>query len=244
MKTIFWIGDSTCQQNSIATYPQTGIAQMFDRYVKRCEVVISNHALNGRSTKSFLDEGRFECVREAMREGDYLFIQFGHNDEKQEDATRYCAPDGAYADNLALFIRAAREKGAKPVLITPLCRRLFPGNTEAYRHTMYAASCRRVAERMDVPCIDLTAMSEQAVASAGESSKAYYMNLPAGMYANYPDGQTDNTHLQPLGAMVFGGLIARALLELGGEYAQLIEEEAAVSMRTGSVVDAAAARER
>ena len=93
MTTIFWAGDSTVKQNSIVTYPQTGIGQMMCRYTKLHEVHIENYAENGRSTKQFMDEGRLAVIYDRIREGDYLFIQFGHNDEKIADPARYTDPD-------------------------------------------------------------------------------------------------------------------------------------------------------
>lgn len=223
MITIFWAGDSTVKQNSILTYPQTGIGQLFDRYIKRCEVQIENHAENGRSTKQFLDEGRLAPICERMQPGDFLFIQFGHNDSKIEDPARYAAPDGEYAANLERFVNAARSKGATPVLITPLARRLF--HDPRMSHAPYAESMKRTAKRLDVALVDLNAMSEQLVDELGEGAKAYYMNLPAGEYKHYPDGLTDNTHLRPEGALAFGALIAKGLYELGGAYAALLSEE-------------------
>ena len=223
MTTIFWAGDSTVKRNSMLTYPQTGIGQVFDRYVKWVDVQIENHAENGRSTKQFLDEGRLVPIYDRMQQGDFLFIQFGHNDEKINDPARYADPDGQYAANLEKFVNAARNKGAIPVLITPLTRRLF--REPNMSHEAWAQSMRRTAKRLDVALIDLTAMSEKLVGEMGDAAKAYYMNLPAGVYPHYPDGLTDNTHLTPDGALAFGGLIARGLYELGGVYAALLSEE-------------------
>ena len=223
MTTIFWAGDSTVKQNSILTYPQTGIGQVFDRYTKRTEVQIENHAENGRSTKQFLDEGRLVPIYDRMQPGDFLFIQFGHNDAKIEDPARYTDPDGEYAENLERFVNAARNKGATPVLITPLARRLF--REPHMSHAPYANSMKRVAEKLGVALIDLNAMSEALVDELGEQAKDYYMNLPAGAYPHYPDGLVDNTHLKPDGAMAFGALIAKGLHELGGAYAALLCKE-------------------
>lgn len=225
MKTIYWAGDSTVKQNTMASYPQTGIGQGFDRYVRRGEVAISNHAENGRSTKQFLDEGRLVPIYDAMKAGDFLFIQFGHNDEKDNDPSRYAAADTDFAANLEKFVNAARNKGAIPVIITPLTRRTYRDPNMAYRHDAWAASARRTAARLDAALVDLTSMSEKLVDEMGEDAKMLYMHVPAGVYPAFPDGMTDNTHLQPLGAAVFAGLIARGLYELGGVYAELICEE-------------------
>lgn len=232
MTTIFWAGDSTVKQNSIATYPQTGIGQEFDRYIRHPDVVLQNHAENGRSTKSFIDEGRLAAIEDRIGAGDFLFIQFGHNDEKAEDPARYTDPDTTFPAYLERFVFAARSRGAHPVIITPLTRynRHAPG--ASYRHDRWAAAARETARRLDVPLIDLTAMSERLVDELGETARRnYYMNLPSGLYPNYPNGQADNTHLQPEGARVFGGLIARALYELGGIHAGLLCPEYADWLR-------------
>lgn len=222
MPTIFWAGDSTVRQNSIATYPQTGIGQGMSRYL-RPDVRMENHAENGRSTKSFLDEGRLEPIAERIMAGDFLFIQFGHNDEKPEDPTRYADPETGFPENLERFVNVARSKGAYPVIITPVTRynRNAPG--ARYRHDLWAASARRTAQKLGAALIDLTAMSEKLVDALGEQARTrFYMNLPAGVYPNYPDGQADNTHLQPEGAVTFAGLIAQGLYKLGGAYAALL----------------------
>lgn len=226
MITIYWAGDSTVKQNSIATYPQTGIGQEFERYVKRCEVRVENHAENGRSTKSFIDEGRLAPIYDRITKGDFLFIQFGHNDEKAEDASRYADPERTFPDNLEKFVNVARNKGATPVLITPVTRFHKGDASEQYRHIRWAEAMKKTGERLGVAVIDLTSASEQLILRMGGAAQtAYYMNLPAGVYPHFPNGQKDNTHLQPAGAAAFGGLIARELKKLGGAYADLLCDE-------------------
>ncbi len=226
MITIFWAGDSTVKQNSILTYPQTGIGQAFNRYVKRDAVRVENHAENGRSTKQFIDEGRLAVIYDRMTEGDFLFIQFGHNDEKIADPARYADPDGEFAANLERFVNAAQGKRATPVLITPLTREGFQSPDASFRHGPWAESMRRTAKRLGVALVDLTAMSEALVEQLDEASRErLYMHLPAGAYPYYPEGKEDGTHLQTLGALVFGGLIARGLYALGGPYEALLDDE-------------------
>ena len=223
MVTIFWAGDSTVKQNSIATYPQTGIGQMFHRYVKNMQVQIENYAENGRSTKSFIDEGRMAVIYDRIRKDDFLFIQFGHNDEKPEDPLRYADPETDFPVNLEKFVNVARNKGAIPVFITPLTRWDRNNPNAKYRHDQWAASYRRTAERLGVALIDLTKMSEELVDALGEKARTdFYMNIPAGVYPAYPNGLKDGTHLQPLGAMTFAGLIAKGLYDLGGAYRALL----------------------
>ena len=234
MTTIFWAGDSTVKQNSIATYPQTGIGQVFDRYTAPFRVLIDNCAENGRSTKSFMDEGRLDDIDMRIREGDFLFIQFGHNDEKVNDPSRYTDPEGAFRENLARFVHVARKHDAMPVLITPLTRFNYRDPAAAFRHDRWAAAIRETADALNAALIDLTSLSEQLVDEMGQEAQTrLYMNLPAGRYAAYPEGLKDNTHLQPMGAMVFGGLIARGLMMLGEPYAGLLSEETRQWLKDG-----------
>ena len=158
---IFWIGDSTVQFNNISTWPQCGMGQVLDLYV-RPGIAVYDHARNGRSTKSFYDEGLWAPVEAALCPGDLLLMQFGHNDEKSEDPTRYAAPD-QFAANLLAYAHAAQAKGALPVLITPLVRRRFEGGTLVPTHGAYPDAVRLLAAREDLPLIDLSAASAKPV---------------------------------------------------------------------------------
>ena len=124
-------------------------------------VTVFSHAKNGRSTKSFLDEGRFDAVERALLPGDFLFIQFGHNDAKADPA-RQTDPDTTFRENLMRFVDAARAAGAYPVLITPIARRLFDdqGNFRPGSHGPYPEAIRQVGAQAGVPVIDLTAVTE------------------------------------------------------------------------------------
>lgn len=209
--TIHYIGDSTVQHNSIHTYPQTGMSQALGLYL-RTDVQIISYAKNGRSTKSFLDEGRFVPVREAMQPGDFLFVQFGHNDEK-DDPLRHTDPFGSFQQNLRLFVAAAREKGAYPVLLTPIARRLFDeqGAFRPGSHGQYPGAVLQVAREENVAAIDLTTMSEQYLAQLGDAPSKPLFVWPK-----------DNTHLKYEGAVVMCGFLAKGLEALGGKYAQLL----------------------
>jgi lysophospholipase L1-like esterase len=226
MNVIYWAGDSTVQTNSFLTYPQTGIGQEMGRYLKR-NIRIENHARNGRSTKSFLDEGRFDVIADRISAGDFLFIQFGHNDEKKEDPARFTEPGTAYKENLKFMADAAFKKGAFPVLITPLERRKFTeGKLTACAHEPYVKAMKELAEKEGIPLIDLNAMSREALEKAGpEESLGWYMHLPSGKYAAYPEGKEDDTHLQVSGAFFYAGLVAEGLKKLGCRYAGLLAED-------------------
>ena len=225
MARIYYAADSIVAQKNIFTYPETGIGQMLPLYLKR-SVHLQNHAENGRSTKSFIDESRLAAIYNDIRQGDFLFIQFGHNDEKAADPNRYTEAYGDYQVNLEKFVNVARNRGAYPVLITPLCRRQFDEKGILLdTHGEYPEAMRQVAKRLEVPLIDLCALSFEAVKKAGdEASKKWFMNLPEGQYPNYPNGKEDNSHLCPEGAMYFAGMIAGDLKKLGGIYADLLLE--------------------
>ncbi|MCM1182458.1 MAG: rhamnogalacturonan acetylesterase [Roseburia sp.] len=233
MKTrIFWASDSTVQTNKIFTYPQTGIGQVLPLYLKD-DVLVVNRARNGRSTKSFIADGRLAKIEEEIGEGDFLFIQFGHNDEKKDDPARYTEPFSTFMENLEIYICVARVHGAHPVLITPLERRCFVDEKQlgSGDHSEYVAAIKQTAEKNKVALIDLYSMSRAALKNAGEAaSRKWYMNFDAGIYDNYPEGKDDNTHLRFEGAVMYAGLIAKGLEELGGIYRELLtskeEEEA------------------
>lgn len=229
MATIFWAGDSTVQYNDITTYPQTGIGQVFHLFLKP-EIKIENHAKNGRSTRDFIDESRLAVIYDRITEGDFLFIQFGHNDEKKENPARYTEPFSDYMTNLEKFVNVARNKKAYPVLITPLERRgafVDDWKLGESMHKDYVEAMKRTAKNLDVPLVDLFSMSRAELERVGaEASKAWYMHIPAGKYPHFPDGlSTDNTHLQYAGAVVFGGCVARGIKELGGIYKDLLLDE-------------------
>ena len=213
MNKIFWAADSTVQTNDFTTYPQTGIGQVFPLFVKN-EYQIVNHA------KNFIDEGRLQRIDEEIGAGDFLFIQFGHNDEKKEDPTRYTEPFSTYMENLETFIRVARDHSAYPVLITPLERRCFMDDSD------YVAAMKQTAEKNNVPLVDLYSMSRMELKRAGEkNSRRWYMFFPEGEYKNHPEKSEDNTHLRYDGAVNFASLIAKGLKEIGGIYAEMLLDD-------------------
>lgn len=224
MNKIFWAGDSTVQTNDYTTYPQNGIGQVFSIFLRE-GYSVCNHAKNGRSTKSFIDEGRLETIKEQIGEGDFLFIQFGHNDEKIQDPARYTEPHTSFIDNLGLFIRTARDRGAYPLLITPLERRCFTDEKHLGpgEHLEYVKGMKEAAEKFQVPLVDLYTKSRRELEKAGEErSRGWYMYFPAGYYPEHPAESKDNTHLRHDGAAHFAGLIAEGLRELGGIYAEML----------------------
>ena len=169
MQRIIYLGDSTVTWNHISTYPQTGLSQGLLWYVKD-DVFVRSFAINGRSTKSFIDQGRLDAAKEYIQAGDFVFIQFGHNDQKQSDPLRYAEPYGAYQDNLKLMADIAREKGAYPVIISSVARRLFDnkGNFLPGSHGEYPKAAEELAKRENIPFIELTKKSEEYLTKLGD----------------------------------------------------------------------------
>lgn len=195
MATIFWAGDSTVQYNDILTFPQTGIGQVMNLFLKP-EVRVENHAKNGRSTKSFIDESRLTPIYDKITAGDFLFIQFGHNDEKKNDPQRYTDPYSDYMVNLEKFVNAARNKGAWPVFITPLERRCFidEEHLDIGEHTDYVAAMKQTAENLNVPLIDLYSMSRAEMRKAGAEKNQRMVYASAGRCLSVPYGRADRQY--------------------------------------------------
>lgn len=197
---VFMIGDSTMADKSPEAEPERGWGQALPAFFSDA-VKISNHAANGRSSKSFLDEGRWQVVVAGLQPGDYVLIQFGHNDQKPDPA-RHADAHTVYKDNLQKFVLDTRAKGATPVLCTSIVRRKFDGHgILADTHGEYPEAVRQVARQLDVPLLDLHSRTERLVQELGpEKSKILYLHVARGVYANRPDGIEDDTHLCPEGA--------------------------------------------
>lgn len=224
---IFWAGDSTVKQNNYTSFPQTGIGQAFERFIKH-SIHIENYAQNGRSTKSFIDEGRLEPIEKRISKGDFLFVQFGHNDEKIQDPARYTTSFGTYQENLLKFINVARSKGAYPVLITPLYRRKFNEDGKTLvegTHQDYPDAMIDLGKRENVPVIDLCLLSKKLIEQYGdEATKHWFMHVEPGIYPYCPDGKEDDTHLQYEGAFRFAQIIAEEIGKLGAPYSDILIE--------------------
>ncbi|MGO8836599.1 MAG: rhamnogalacturonan acetylesterase [Limisphaerales bacterium] len=200
--TIFMVGDSTMADKPvIPANPERGWGQILPMYFQD-NVRIENHAVNGRSSKSFIDQDRWATVTNRLRPGDYVIIQFGHNDEKKNDATRYTEPFGSFKANLARFIRDSRVLRATPILATPVARRKFDANGGPVdTHGDYVAAVRQLAQEQQTPLLDLNRDSTELLARLGpESSKRLYDWIPAGEFERDPKGLSDDTHFNAYGA--------------------------------------------
>jgi lysophospholipase L1-like esterase len=200
--TVHMIGDSTMANKPvIPANPERGWGQMFQLYFKD-SVRVENYAQNGRSSKSFIAEGRWDKVRSALQPGDFVIIQFGHNDEKTNDVKRGTAPFGEYTTNLVRFIRETREHKANPILATPTARRKFDeSGTLTNSHGAYPEAVRKVAAAEKVPLLELTTATEKLLQQLGpESSKRWFDWIPAGEFAADAKKLEDDTHFNAYGA--------------------------------------------
>lgn len=199
--TIFIAGDSTAANKTADRRPETGWGEMLQQYFDPAKVRIDNRALNGRSTKSFIAEGKWTALIESVKKGDFVFIQFGHNDQSKDKGERYTPPED-FKKNLIKFVEEVRAKRANPVLMTPVMRRRFDKEGKFYdTHGEYPGYIRAVAADLNVPLIDMQRKSEAVIIKYGvEGSKKLFLQLAAGENPNYPNGIEDNTHFSPLGA--------------------------------------------
>jgi len=196
---VWLIGDSTMANKEITAYPETGWGMPFTHFFDST-VEVDNRAKNGRSTKSFMAEGLWKPVVDNLQEGDYVLIQFGHNDEVKTKAT-YTTED-EFVNNLRQYVNETRMKKAIPVLITPVARRKFDstGMLED-THKVYSALVRAVALKDHVSLIDLDQKSQALLKQYGPDASKYLFNyLDAGEHPNYPEGRKDDTHFSELGA--------------------------------------------
>ena len=200
--TIYLAGDSTMAQKADDKRPETGWGEKLQQYFDAKKVVIDNRAQNGRSTKSFIDEGRWQKIVDDLKAGDYVFIEFGHNDEKSDKPAVYAAANTEYRNNLIKFVTEVRAKKAFPVLLTPVMRRKFDdGGNFVDTHGEYPEAVRKVAAELKVPLIDMHRLSEKVLKDLGEEkSRSLFLQLKAGENPNYPNGVEDNTHFNPTGA--------------------------------------------
>lgn len=197
---IWLIGDSTMSVKEKKAYPETGWGMPFVNFWDST-VTIDNRARNGRSSKSFISEKLWQPVFDHLNEGDYVFIQFGHNDESKEKGERYSNPD-EFKANLLKYVTESRSKKALPVLVTPVARRKFDDAGQIKEtHGEYPALVKQVAAENNVPCIDLNEKTKVLLQQFGPDASKYLFNyLSPGEHPNYPTGLSDDTHFNELGA--------------------------------------------
>jgi lysophospholipase L1-like esterase len=210
-------GDSTMADKPLdPPNPERGWGQAL-RELMRDPGRLVHHAVNGRSTKSFRDEGRWARLLEQLEPGDVVIIQFGHNDQKVEDPTRYAAPETDYRDNLRRFVAEVRERRGVPILATSVVRRRFDAAAQLVPTLgAYPATARAVAAELSVPLLDLERATHALVQGQGpEASKRLYLWVRPGAYTRCPQGCEDDTHFSAAGAHAVAELAAQALRAQG-----------------------------
>ena len=221
---LYLAGDSTMAQKLPAKRPETGWGEMLSKFFQDRAVIIDNRAQNGRSTRTFISEGRWQAIVDALKPGDYVFIQFGHNDESKEKVDRY-TPPADYRNNLIKFVSEVRAKKATPVLLTPVRRRRFDKDRRLQdTHGEYPDIVRSVATEYKVALIDMHRGSGAVLNQYGvERSRELFLQLKPGENPNYPNGIEDNTHFNPLGAEVMAGLAADGIRRKVVGHAKLLK---------------------
>jgi lysophospholipase L1-like esterase len=211
--TIYLAGDSTMAPKEATARPETGWGERLQLHFDSTQVRIDNRARNGRSSKSFITEGLWKRIADSLQAGDYVFIQFGHNDESPDKGPdRYTTP-AEYRANLLRMVADARAKGAKPVLLTSVSRRKFDkaGKT-VDTHGEYPGVVRALAAEQHVPLLELLAATDSLLARFGpDSSRVLFNQLKPGENPNYPTGVEDNTHFSPRGAELVAELAVRTI---------------------------------
>ena len=218
---VYLIGDSTMSVKQVKAYPETGWGMPFTAFFDST-VEVDNRAQNGRSTRSFMAENRWQPVVDKLQKGDYVFVQFGHNDEVPTKAT-YTKPE-EFTANLVKYIADSKSKGAIPVLLTPVARRKFDAAGHITgTHDAYSALVRTVAQEQGVALIDLDQISQQLLEKMGpENSRLLFNWVEPGEHPNYPQGKQDDTHFNELGARKMAGLVLAQIKALHLELAERI----------------------
>lgn len=211
--TIYICGDSTAASYKPEEAPITGWGQVLNEFVPGIRV--ENRAMGGRSTKSFISEGRLQKIETEIHPGDLMLIQFSHNDES-DLVWRHTDPWTSFYHNLEIYVDTSLLHGAKPVLMTPICRRMWRDGKLLESHGDYPDAVRVLAAQRNVPLIDMYEKSLAYVWELGdEKSKKLYLHLEKGVYAAWPDGNEDDTHTQRAGAEAYARMTAEALKEFG-----------------------------
>ena len=221
--TVHMIGDSTMADKPLEDNPERGWGQLLKEYFDST-VTVKNYAKNGRSTRSFLRESLWTPVLDAIQPGDYVFIQFGHNDEKPEKVDRFTPPD-QYKVNLTKFVTEAREHKGIPVLCTPIMRRKFDDKGNFVdQHGVYPGIVRDLAKELNVPLIDMHRSSEKLIVGMGpDSSKKIFLFIPPGAYKSLPTGREDNTHFSDFGARKMAELAIEGMRSLNLDLVQRLK---------------------
>jgi lysophospholipase L1-like esterase/mannose-6-phosphate isomerase-like protein (cupin superfamily) len=205
---VFIAADSTAATYGPERAPQAGWGQALQSWLDPAQWEVRNHAIGGRSTRSFINEGRLDAIAKELRSGDVLLIQFGHNDAKFEDATRYTDADNDYPQFLSRYIAVAREKGATPILITPVARLLYDFGALLDTHGRYTQAMKQLAGEQGVALVDLNTSSMAWIRALGEQgAQPYFMFVPE-------QNKADGTHFSMAGATAVACLVMRGWVDV------------------------------
>lgn len=213
--TVFIAGDSTVQTYAEKWKPKAGWGQMIPQFFST-EITFENYAIRGRSTKSFINEGRLDRILRKIKPNDYLLIQFGHNDAKKNRPDLYTSVSD-YKNYLKTYVNEARRLGATPILVTPVGRRDFIAETGKFNVSFpeYVQGMKEVAEELDVPLVDLSFLSVVYYDKIGpKGTISVFLHTKPGIYKAYPKGSQDNTHFQENGAIQIARMLSRGIKEL------------------------------
>lgn len=209
--TVYIIGDSTAANKEEKAFPETGWGMELERLFTP-NMKVDNRAMNGRSTKSFINEKRWATILTTLKAKDYVLIQFGHNDEKI-DKPGVGTSLAEYKLNLIRYVQDTQAKKAFPVLLTPIVRRNFKNGVLTDTHSGYPDVVRKLADSLHIPLIDMQAKTEKLLTALGEQASVKLFNHVDAGHVNYPEGKKDDTHLSPGGAKAVAALVAEGILE-------------------------------
>ncbi|MGO4108546.1 rhamnogalacturonan lyase family protein [Paenibacillus sp. YAF4_2] len=224
--TVYIAGDSTVQTYDPYWEPQAGWGQMLPRFFNN-DVAIVNNAIGGRSTKNFITEGRLDEILRAIKPGDYFLVQFGHNDATISIPDRYASPADYKSFLENYYIEGAIQRGATPILVTPMGRRDFNAETGRFNVSFpeYVQAMKEAAADKDVAVVDLSALSVAYYNSIGfEATASVFLYADPGIYQAFPNGSADNTHFQEYGAIQLARLLAGGIQQLDLPLAQAVKE--------------------
>jgi len=220
---VFLAGDSTMSEKDEKDYPETGWGMPFSWFFNDT-VTVENLAKNGRSTRTFISEGRWQVILSSLHKSDSVFIQFGHNDAGEHKKDRYTTPQ-QYEHNLKRMIQDVEAAGAEAILLTPVVRRHFDSEGRLKNTHPYSDIVRAVAKQTRVTFIDMEKVTHDYFESMGDKNSALrFMHIPPNLNPNYPNGVRDDTHFNPLGALEVAQLVLRELKRLGHPLASRLRD--------------------
>jgi pectinesterase len=211
--TIFIVGDSTAaNKDTSGGKLERGWGQLFQNYFNKNLAVVDNHARNGRSSKSFMTDGLWAKVTKLIKKGDYVLIQFGHNDEKKGDTVRYTQPGSTFDQYLTKYVTETKKLGGIPVLMSPVVRCSWKNGVLVDTHGEYRKTAKNLAKKLKVSFVDANSITEKLEKSLGEKgSQKLHMIYKPGQVAAYPKGINDSAHYNEYGAKTVARLLADGL---------------------------------